>query len=183
MPSMRADHRHVADGARRRRDRRRGRVRGADRDRGAGLILAIGFVTLVGAITAGLSGLVMSGLNDRVILDHLRDRQYAADAAVEDAIAAVRGLSRSASCSSTGGVRVSSLNHVAVRVDWRARCGVLRGSDGAVVAQRNVVFTSCEDTGVGCAAGQVILSAQVNFEETGSGAVSRTFVQSWSVTP
>jgi phage host-nuclease inhibitor protein Gam len=155
------------------------------RDRGAGLLLAIGFVTMIGGITAGLTGMLTSGLQNRITLDNVRNRQYAADAAVESTIAQVRQLDRTTtgSCSSSGGSTTSSLNGSTIRVDWRTACTVVRGADGVVVSQRNAVFNACVDTGAACATDAVIIAAQVNFEQGATGAVTKTYVQSWSVSP
>jgi hypothetical protein len=154
-----------------------------ERDRGAALILAIAFVMMIGAISAGLAGLITSSSNNRVSLQALRNREYAADGAVEEAVAAVRGLDRSssASCSTVDGTSSSTINNLSVRVDWQAACTVVRGTDGIVVAQRNVIFAACEDTGSACLDAAVILRAQVNFRDDSSGTVAGTFVQSWSV--
>jgi hypothetical protein len=152
-------------------------------DRGAALIVAIAFVVMIGAIGAGLAGLITSSSYNRVSLHALRDRQYAADGAVEEAIAMVRGLDRhsSASCATFGGTSSSTINSVNIHVDWHAACEVVRGADGIVVAQRNVMFSACDDTGTTCADDDVIVRAQVNFRDDPSGDVSGTFVQSWSV--
>ena len=56
------------------------------RDRGASLILAIGFVLLIGLIVGALTTLIASSANNRVSLINLRDRQYAAEAGIEEAI-------------------------------------------------------------------------------------------------
>ncbi|MCU1361687.1 MAG: hypothetical protein JWN99_2976 [Ilumatobacteraceae bacterium] len=154
------------------------------RDRGAALILAIAFVVMIGTIGAGLAGLITSSSNNRVSLQTLRNREYAADGAVEEAVAAVRGLDRgsSASCSTVDGTSSSVINNMSMRVDWQAACTVVRGDDGIVVAQRNVIFAACSDTGVPCTDTAVIVRAQVNFRDDGSGTVAGTFVQSWSVT-
>jgi hypothetical protein len=153
------------------------------RDAGASLIMAIAFVVMIGAISAGLAGLVASSLNNRVNLELVRDRQYAADGAIEQAIAQVRGevgppLTR---CASDGSIVDATLNDIAIRVDWLHACGVVRASDGTVVAQRNVTFSACVDTGAPCLDFDVIIRAQVNFEQAGSSAADATYVQSWSV--
>ena len=152
-------------------------------DRGAALIVAIGFVVMIGAIAAGLSSLIVSSMNNRITLQALRDRHYAADGAIEDAITVVRGLDRSTtgSCTAQVGSSISTINAVVIRVDWQNLCGAVRADDGAVVSQRNVVFSACINTGVACPSGQVIVRAQLNFEQAGSGAVTKTYVQSWSV--
>lgn len=154
-----------------------------DGDRGAALILTIGFVVMVGAISAGLAALVTSSLNNRGTLEVVRNRQYAADGAIEEAITRVRfqGGAPLTACSSPDGSIVDTLNGIAVRVDWHNSCGAVTASDGSIVAQRNVIFTSCPNIGSVCATANVIIRAQVNFEQAGSGAVTKTFVQSWSV--
>ncbi len=165
----------------------RGRQRGGDRvrDRGAGLLLAIGFVTMIGGISAGLTGMITSGLQNRVALDAVRNRQYAADAAIESTVAQVRQLDRGStgSCNSSGGSTTSTLNDSTIRVDWRTACTVVRGADGLIVSQRNAVFDACLDTGATCVGDAVIITAQINFEQAATGTVTKTYVQSWSVGP
>ena len=65
-----------------------------------------------------------------------RDRQYAADVAIEQAISQVRfvGGPALAACALADDSTVDTLNGIAIRVDWRNSCGVVRGSDGTVVA-------------------------------------------------
>jgi hypothetical protein len=153
------------------------------RDRGAALVIAIAFVVMIGAIGAGLAGMVTSSANNRVTLQVLRNREYAADGAIQAAIAEVRGLARdaAASCSTTAGTSSSTVNGMVMHVDWAAACTVVRSSDGTVVSQRNIVFTACESTGAPCAPGAVVIRAQVNFRDDPSGLVTGTAVQSWSV--
>lgn len=153
------------------------------RDRGASLVMAIGFVVLIGSIAAGLSALVTSSTNNRLTLTEVRDRQYAADGAVEEAITAVRALDRSTTgaCSASAGNRSTTINGYQVRVDWQNVCGVVRTATGELVAQRNVVFSACLDGGAVCNEQSVILRAQVNFQQAATGLVTRTWVQSWSV--
>jgi hypothetical protein len=76
-----------------------------NRDRGAALVVAIAFVVMIGAIGAGLAGMITSSANNRVTLQLLRNREYAADGAIQQAIAEVRGLPRhtSAACSTSSG--------------------------------------------------------------------------------
>jgi hypothetical protein len=158
-------------------------LRNSERDRGAALIVAIAFVVMIGAVGAGLAGLITSSSYNRVSLQMLRNREYAADGAVEAAIAEVRSLDRqtSAGCSTTGGTSASTINAIDIRVDWQAACTVVRGTDGIVVAQRNVMFSACEDDGLACANARTIVRAQVNFRDDPTGDVAGTFVQSWSV--
>lgn len=153
------------------------------RDRGASLIVTIGFVLMIGSIGGGLAGLATSSMNNRVSLAMQRDRQYAADAAVESAIATVRGTRQNTqeACAAVTGSQQSTLNGFAIRVDWQHACTVVRGGDGAAVAQRNVIFAACPDQGTPCDDSAVIVRAQVNFEQAQGGGVQRTSVQSWSV--
>ncbi len=152
-------------------------------DRGAALILAIAFVVMIGTIGAGLAGLITSSANNRVSLQTLRNREYSADGAVQEAVAMVRGLDSdtTASCSAADGTAVSTINSIAIRVDWNAACSIIRNGDGELFVQRNVVFDACEDVGAVCVPSAVIVRAQVNFSDAPSGDVTDTFVQSWSV--
>jgi hypothetical protein len=152
-------------------------------DRGSSLIITIGFVLMIGSIAGGLAGLITSSMNNRITLVQQRDRQYAADAAVEEAITVVRQMKQNTgeACEMISGTNSSKLNNIAIRVDWNNACTMVRGADGAVVAQRNVIFVACPDSGVACAEKTVIVRAQVNFEQGLGGAVQRTSVQSWSV--
>jgi hypothetical protein len=140
--------------------------------------MAVGFVVLVGSIAAGLSAMITSSAGNRVSLERIRDRQYAAEAGVESAIVEVRALDRTATprCGST-----STLNNITVRVDCAQAVNVVASPSGQLFAQRNVVFVACEDTGSACAAGKVIVRASVNFEQRYSSAVTKTYIQSWSV--
>ena len=155
------------------------RAGGTPDDRGAALVLAIGFVVMVGGIGAGLAALVSSSLNNRTALEQIRDRQYAADGAIEIAIAQQAERAASACAGDTGATSVT-LNEVAIRVEWQNACAVVRGGDGLLYAQRNLLFVACSDTGAGCGDDSII-RAQVNFEQDPSGGVTRTSIQSWSV--
>lgn len=158
------------------------RQRASERDRGASLLVAIGFVMMIGAITAGLSSLVISSVNNRATLTTVRNRQYAADAAVEVAIAQVRSqFDGRVSCTAATGSTSTTTNQLAIRVQWTSACIAVRTADGTPVTQRNVIFTACPDRSVACAESEVVVRAQVNFERAATGTVSRTYVQSWSV--
>lgn len=152
-------------------------------DTGASLILAIGFVVMVGAISAGLASLVTSSMNNRGTLEIVRNRQYAADGAIEEAVSRVRSQSGTAltACASPAGTVVDTLNSIAIRVDWHNSCGVVSSPLGTLVAQRNVTFTACLNTPQSCAEVDVIIRAQVNFEQATVGPVTKTYVQTWSV--
>ena len=152
-------------------------------DRGAALLIAIGFVMMVSTIAGGLAAMITSGVGNRVSLEQLRNRQYAAEAAIEDSIVTVRqtltntGLATTPTC----GTVSSGVNNVTIRVDCAPALNVVAGSSGTLLAQRNVVFVACLNTGSACASGAAIIRAQINFEQKGSGAISNTYVQSWSV--
>jgi hypothetical protein len=161
----------------------RRRPRREHEDRGAALLLAVGFVVMIGAIAGGLAGLATSGVNNRITLEQVRNREYAADGAIENAISQVRLLT----CASANGfITDASMNSVSIRVEWVNACGVVQSSDGSVVSQRNVIFSSCLNTGSPCSDTAVppvpvIIRAQVNFQQALVGAVTKTYVQSWSV--
>ncbi|MCU1393204.1 MAG: hypothetical protein JWM34_1632 [Ilumatobacteraceae bacterium] len=152
-------------------------------DRGAALILAIGFVLMVGAISAGLASLATSSLNNRATLEGVRNREYAADAAVQLAIGQVRGVAGSAlsACATAASSTTVTVNSVTIRVEWKNACGTIRVADGTIVAQHDVIFTACENTGAACTDAALIIRAQINFQQLGTGAVTKTFVQSWNV--
>ena len=73
-------------------------VRNRSHDAGAVLILAIGFVVLIGAIGAALIGIVGSSVGSGRALDEVRVRQYAAEGAVEAAIGLVRSAPTDSKC-------------------------------------------------------------------------------------
>ncbi len=147
------------------------------KDSGAALLLAIGFVLMIGAISAGLAAAATSSLNNRATLVTLRNREFSADGAIEKAITQVRPLN----CSSVTGLTQDTMNGIAIRVDWTTDCTqVVSSSNGTNYAQRNVVFSACLDVLSQCLSANVIIRAQVNFEPQ-TGTVTRTVVQSWSV--
>lgn len=167
----------------------RSRRRASNTDAGASLIMAIAFVLMVGAISGGLVSLAASGLGNRNTLQVLRNRQYAADGAIVQAIAALRPQTCAAT---TGSLVDASVNAISIRVDWVNVCGVVQSgdvgatataaaADGTVVAQRNVVFSACLNTGSTCLPAAVIIRAVVNFQQAHGSGVTRTYVQTWSV--
>ena len=161
----------------------RRRPRREHEDRGAALLLAVGFVVMIGAIAGGLAGLATSGVNNRTTLELVRNREYAADGAIENAISQVRLLT----CASASGfITDASMNSIPIRVDWVNACGVVQSTDGTVVSQRNVIFSACLNIGSPCLDTAVppvpvIIRSQVNFQQGLVGAVTKTYVQSWSV--
>lgn len=160
-------------------------VAGRDRpapDRGAALVVAIGFVVMIGMIGAGLTSMITSGVGNRAQLEEVRDRQYAADGAIETEIAAmVNELpDGSVACGDTRSSTVIA-NGLAIRVEAFVTCGAVRGDSGAPEVQRSTVFTACVDPGGPCPAADVMVRALVGFEQASNGAVLHTSVHSWSV--
>ena len=154
------------------------RVSVRQRDEGAALLLAIGFVLLVSAISAALAALIMTNSRTGEVLDSVRNRQYAADAAIQDAIVRIRLLDRATppTCAFT-----STFNEFDIRVDCGNALSVVGTGDNEVLSQRNVIFVACRDTGNPCSDEEIIIRAQVNFEQRYFDDVTKTFIQSWSV--
>jgi len=147
---------------------------------GAALVLAIAFMLAVGAIGASVVSLATTAAKGHADLVAIRDQQYAADAAVERAVVAVRQIGGGGpGMQPCGGPYGYALNGVAIRVDCTNAPSVTRSG----YLQRNVVFTACVDTDEPCTDDSTIIRAQVNYEGTGPepGQISTTWVQSWSV--
>lgn len=155
----------------------------SSRDRGAALIVAIGFVVMIGMMGAGLTSMITSGVGNRIALEEIRDVQYAADGAVEETIATIRAGVDAATigCDTAVAPGHLALNGVAIRVDASVLCGAVRGADGLPVVQVNATFRACVDAGVACAGDAVVVHALVGFERDPSGDVARSNVRSWSV--
>jgi hypothetical protein len=154
------------------------RVRRMQGERGASLILAIVFMVVVGAISAAVLSATASGLQDRVALDTARDREYAADGAIEIAVTRVRN--NGGTCA--GGDPDVTINSVAIHVNCIASPAVVVGPTGELLSQNDIVFTACKTSDVvsgACPTATAIINAQVNFQ--GTSAPLKTFVQSWSV--
>jgi hypothetical protein len=154
----------------------------ADRDRGAALVVAIGFMVMIGAMAAGLTSMVTSGVGNRIALDEIRDRQYAADGAVEIEVAAMRSAVGAASAR-CGDARTSehTINGVTVRVDARLSCVAVAAGDGLPVRQYVGAFDACEDEGRPCTDADVVVRALVGFETDAAGSNVTTSVRGWSV--
>ncbi len=152
-------------------------------ERGVALVLALSFMVLIGVVTSALLSSLISSVNQRGVLDGVRNRQYAADAAVEKEIARVRALGSggagSAPCAPASPIAYP-LNGVTIHVD----CTNVPTLTRTGFEQRNVVFTSCIDTGAACTTGNTIVRAQVNYEGQGGGTptITKTYIQSWTVT-
>jgi hypothetical protein len=139
--------------------------------------LAIGAVLMVGAISAGLIGAAASSLQNRTTIELLRNREWAADGAIEKAITEVR----TRDCSAATGSTADTTNLIGIRVDWVTDCahGVTT-SNGAPYPQRNVAFLACLDSFPACTSANAIIRAQVNFDPQ-TLPVTKTVVQYWTV--
>jgi hypothetical protein len=162
------------------RDDREGAV--STRDRGAALIVAVGFVLMIGMIGAGLTTMITSGLGNRAALEQVRNRQYAADGAIETAVASMRtAIETAVTACGDESVSTTELNGVTIRVDVLTVCGAIRDPQGLPVVQTSGVFTACVDEGAPCADDTATLRALVGFERTDDGSVVQVVVHSWSV--
>jgi hypothetical protein len=72
-------------------------------ERGAVLIMAIGFVVMIGAIGAGLAALIISSNGTGLTIEAVRKREYAADGDIQAAVAYYRTLSPTAMNTTTCG--------------------------------------------------------------------------------
>jgi type II secretory pathway pseudopilin PulG len=159
--------------------------RSSREERGSALILAISVMVVIGVIMTSLFTLITSATNDRTQLDAVRNRQYAADAAIERAVAQVRNVGGAgpglASCGTFAPV---TRNGVTIQVT----CDNVPTLTTSMYLQRDVVFTAaCAGGASNCPDGTVVIRAQVNYEAASApeaytvGDVARTYVQSWSV--
>lgn len=151
-----------------------------DPERGAALIMAIGVMLMVGAITAGLLAFITTSVGARPDLDALRNRQYSADAAIETAIARVRALP-SPGITACGGPDSATFNNVQITVECENRLTLTP----AGYLQRNVRFVACESSDAAQCEDRAVITAQVNYESRTSNldhpVIDRTNIQSWSV--
>jgi hypothetical protein len=158
-------------------------------ERGASLILAIVFMLVAGAIGAGLTTTVSSGLANSASLAAARNREYAADGGIETLIAQARG--NSGTCPATSTIvptpttpPTKPLDGFPIRVDCD-NAPTVTLSGGNPLAQTNIIFSACVATGATvstsapCSDANVVIRAEVNFQ--GTGAAVKTYVQSWSV--
>lgn len=163
------------------------------RDRGEGgatLIFVIGFMVLVGLVSAGLATQLATSSMTRVALDKARNREYAADAAILTNIAQVRdNITHGKALPSPGPDPClpkvfQTLNLIPIQVD----CSYTRTTTLSGFVQRDATFVACpEQSGGGtCPASAVIIRAQVNYGSPNppsdpSISVSKTYIQTWSV--
>ena len=174
---------------------RRVRIRAQLDERGAALVLAVAFMVVIGAIGAAVISSVGSGVKDRLVLDQVRNREYAADGLVDYAITQARtpvaswqatsliSFLSTAASTGCGGPYSPSLGNVPPdahlnSVDIRVDCVPAPALTRSGYLQRNAIFTACVDTGGPCNDTGAIVRAQVNFSDTASGP---TRVQAWSV--
>jgi hypothetical protein len=153
-------------------------------ERGAALILAIAFMVVIGAISAAVVATTSSGVQDRVALDSARNREYAADGAVERSIASVRA--NHAVCTSDPDFTYTAppFPNVSIHVDCAPVPNYIVASDATIAVQNDIVFTAClvADVVSGkCPDAKSIINAQINFQGTGTADHVTTYVQSWSV--
>ena len=163
-------------------------------ERGASLVLAIAFLVVAGAIGAGLTASVTSGINDATVLALARNRDYAAEGAIDYAIVDVQqgklgadgtgpvspltsiGLSLCGPYSKTLTLRGSQT--IGIRVD----CTPAPEITADLAARNNVIFVACVDTGPPCDDTTAIIRAEINYQVSGTPpAVTSTHVQTWSV--
>ena len=158
-------------------------------DRGASLVLALAVMLAMSGIIGGLVTFVTTSDRVAVNLTLKRNRQYAADGAVEQAIRAVQtdttmnGLLGTTCPFASGHFNPAApINGVSIRVDCAGAAVPVLDGLNRVVLERNVVFLACVDMNVACTDATAILRAKVNFPTNAAGALIGSFVQSWSVT-
>ena len=156
-------------------------------ERGASLVLAIGFMVMAGAIGAGLTTSIASSVGDGSVLTVARNREYAADGAIESAITQVRTNMTSGSALAPCGAPVTqTLNNIQIQVD----CSYVPTLSLSGFWQRDAIFTAyCPSSAPPACQFPItrpIIRAQVDFASTSPKTattitVDRTYVQSWSV--
>jgi Tfp pilus assembly protein PilX len=161
-------------------------------ERGAALVLAIVFMVVIGAIGGGVLASLTSGQNNGTHLVAARNREYAADAAVESSIARTRValFGNTTSCATDSPYTFEKANPsdpgIRIHLDCFNSPVLIAGPGGTILAQNNVTFNACVFTGSGngdsCTASSTIISASVNFQKIGAPVTQvNTYVQSWSV--
>jgi Tfp pilus assembly protein PilX len=153
---------------------------------GTALLLALGFMVVLGLIGAAMLSSISSGLRSRFALDDARTREYAADSGIQYAVTQVRSLPAPGAglsgCASGTHYSYTSADNPPVTI--RINCSNFFQVTRTGFQQRNVVFNACEENGSDCTDPTSIIRAQVNFQTVGSGGpdnVTRTWIQSWSV--
>jgi len=158
-------------------------------ERGASLILAIAFMLVAGAIGAGVTTSVTSGVNDSSVLAVARDREYAAEGAIDYAIAQIRQTDPASSIGLTAcsvparsGMPLLGSKTIDIQVD----CAPAPELTSDLAARNNVILTACAvdsaHPGQPCDPAKVLIRAEINFQVSDTThLVTGTFVQSWSV--
>ena len=158
-------------------------------ERGATLILVLGFVVIVGLASTSLLQLITSGAATRSSLDKTRNREYDADGAIEQSIAAVRQNLEHGDepCGDTSHFSYD-VNSLPNRIEsMQVDCAYTQTVSLAGFLQRNTQLRACAlQPGGACPAGSAIVTAQVNFQsKAGPNAakapVEKTFIESWTV--
>jgi type II secretory pathway pseudopilin PulG len=154
---------------------------------GAALVLTIVVLVVIGGLSASLMASLTTGFKGRAALDQVRNREYAADGAVEYAVTQVRQLASPGAGNAACGPTLASgatgyihtLNGISIEVDCTNRHDITT----ALLLERDVAFTACLNTGHSCTNSSSIINASVNFTtaSAASSTVTRTYVQSWSV--
>jgi hypothetical protein len=153
---------------------------------GAALVLALGFVLLVGAISAGLLSYISTTSGNTVSLNAVRNRQYAADGTIEQAIALHRAAldnDPNAPCNNpiVASAQIMPAPVPAIRVDCFLAPSLV-AAGGHFLKLDNVIFRACDASlGDTCSPSNTIVETQVNFAHSGSSPVSQTYIQAWSV--
>jgi hypothetical protein len=163
-------------------------------DRGASLVLALAVMLAIGGILGGLVTFLNTSNRVSLSLQSSRNRQYAADAAIEQAIRLVQAGPEQAlvgtSCRTGGPLQyftppVGAINGYLVRVDCRGVPSPRLDNLNRIVIDRNVLFLACVVPALAgsseCTENVAIIKAKVNFPTNAAGTVTGAFVQSWSV--
>ena len=132
---------------------------------GATLLFVIGFMLLIGFMTTGLVTQIASSSHTRLSLDTARNREYAADAAIEADIGQVRSNMTGGQALSPcpGALRLNpGLNNVPVQVDCSYPATGYPGITLSGFVQRNVVFKACvlQPVGTPCPPAAVLIEAR-----------------------
>jgi hypothetical protein len=148
-------------------------------ERGASLVLAIVFMVVVGAVGGGVLASISSGIRDGATLATVRNREYAADAAIESSIASVRIQGGTTNCSS--GWTYNSFEEPPVPIDVACTNAlpVAGLPSGSLALQNDVTFNACLPSAGPCKSANAIISADVSFQTSASPV--GTDVLSWSV--
>ena len=165
-------------------------------ERGASLVLAIAFLVVAGAIGASLTASVTSGINDATVLALARNRDYAAEGAINYAIVDVRATNPASSIGleACGPFFKNLPLRGSQTIDIRVDCYPAPELTADLAARNNVIFVACDaassngqpcDTSSGSppkVLAPAIIRAEINFQVSGTtSTVTRTHVQTWSL--